>query len=372
MRTKLVLGLTVVGALAASAASADGIGRLDNATVSHWLQALLGKQGHRPGKHLKTSLGPRPYYLVNDMDEGPLKQKLLSCTEKDNHTSEFSIAHRGAPLQFPEHTQEAYLAGLRMGAGVMECDVAFTKDKELVCRHSQCDLHTTTNILAIPELAAKCTKPFTPYDAATDTAASATCCTSDISVDEYKSLCGKMDASDPKATTVEQYLGNTPRFRTDLYATCGTVLTHKESIALFASHGAKFTPELKTPSVPMPFDGFTQAQYAQKLVDEYKAAGIAPSRVFAQSFLYDDILYWIGAEPEFGKQAVYLDERVDTPEGYAAAVAGMDKLVKEGVKIVAPPATTPWPPSRPASTSSPGRWSARARWPRAATTTTRR
>lgn len=25
--------------------------------------------------------------------------------------------------------------------------VTFTKDKELVCRHAQCDLHTTTNIL---------------------------------------------------------------------------------------------------------------------------------------------------------------------------------------------------------------------------------
>ena len=25
--------------------------------------------------------------------------------------------------------------------------VTFTKDRELVCRHAQCDLHTTTNIL---------------------------------------------------------------------------------------------------------------------------------------------------------------------------------------------------------------------------------
>jgi len=41
-----------------------------------------------------------------------------------------------------------------MGAGIIECDVTFTKDRELVCRHSQCDLHTTTNILTVPELAA--------------------------------------------------------------------------------------------------------------------------------------------------------------------------------------------------------------------------
>jgi glycerophosphoryl diester phosphodiesterase len=48
-----------------------------------------------------------------------------------------------------------------MGAGILECDVTFTKDKELVCRHSQCDLHTTTNILATP-LAAKCSQQFAP------------------------------------------------------------------------------------------------------------------------------------------------------------------------------------------------------------------
>ncbi|WP_239649912.1 glycerophosphodiester phosphodiesterase family protein [Methylocucumis oryzae] len=57
-------------------------------------------------------------------------------------------------MQFPEHTEQSYKAGAKMGAGILECDVTFTKDKELVCRHSQCDLHTTTNILAT-DLAAK-------------------------------------------------------------------------------------------------------------------------------------------------------------------------------------------------------------------------
>ena len=48
-----------------------------------------------------------------------------------------------------------------MGAGIVECDVTFTKDKQLVCRHAQNDLHTTTNIPDTP-LAQKCTKGFTP------------------------------------------------------------------------------------------------------------------------------------------------------------------------------------------------------------------
>ncbi|TMP65107.1 glycerophosphodiester phosphodiesterase, partial [Pseudoalteromonas sp. S1609] len=105
----------------------------------------------------------------------------------------FSIGHRGAPMQYPEHTKESYIAAARMGAGIVECDVTFTNDKELVCRHSQCDLHTTTNILAIPELAAKCSEPFTPANSNSGTPASAKCCTSDISLAEFLTLEGKMD-----------------------------------------------------------------------------------------------------------------------------------------------------------------------------------
>ena len=41
--------------------------------------------------------------------------------------------------------------------------MTFTKDGELVCRHDQCDLHTTTNILLTP-LAKKCTKGFSPAE----------------------------------------------------------------------------------------------------------------------------------------------------------------------------------------------------------------
>ena len=75
-----------------------------------------------------------------------------------------------------------------MGAGVIECDVTFTKDRQLVCRHSQCDLHTTTNILSVPALAAKCTQAFSPADPATGKKASAKCCTSDITLAEFRQL----------------------------------------------------------------------------------------------------------------------------------------------------------------------------------------
>ena len=42
-----------------------------------------------------------------------------------------------------------------------------------------------------------------PYNHSVDAYASATCCTSDITLAEFKTLCGKMDASDSSATTVE-------------------------------------------------------------------------------------------------------------------------------------------------------------------------
>eukprot|EP00755_Sulcionema_specki_P017618 Sspe_Gene.64828::Locus_38401_Transcript_1_1_Confidence_1.000_Length_960::g.64828::m.64828/K01126/E3.1.4.46, glpQ, ugpQ; glycerophosphoryl diester phosphodiesterase len=164
-------------------------------------------------------------------------------------------------MQFPEHTKESYIAAARMGAGILECDVTFTKDKELVCRHAQCDLHQTTDILLTP-LAAKCREPFTP--ASDGKSANAKCCTSDITLAEFRTLKGKMDGFDQTATTVEQYVrGGTAGWRTTLYESRGTLMTHRESIELFKKLDAKMTPELKAPEVTMPFDGFTQEDYAR-------------------------------------------------------------------------------------------------------------
>lgn len=288
-------------------------------------------------KHNNTSiqLGPRPLFLINDMDESALKKKLQSCINRPVKKTDFSIGHRGAPLQFPEHTKESYEAAAKMGAGIMECDVTFTKDKQLVCRHSQCDLHTTTNILATP-LANKCSQNFSPFDSVSGKAASANCCTSDITLAEFKTLQGKMDAFNPKATTVDEYLKGTASWRTDLYADRGTLLTHAESIQLFKKLGVKMTPELKSASVVMPYEGtYTQAMYAQQMIDEYKAAGVKARDVWPQSFDIQDIRYWINNEPAFGKQAVYLDDANSIADLPTASELQM--YADEGFKIVAPP-----------------------------------
>ena len=281
-------------------------------------------------------VGQRPYFLTADMSPGPLKDKLQSCANGPFMRTDFSIGHRGAALMFPEHTKESYEAAARMGAGIVECDVTFTKDKALVCRHAQNDLHTTTNILATP-LAAKCTKAFTPHDPVANTPASAECRTSDITLTEFKTLRGKMDAANVKAKTVAEYMAGTANWRTDLYSgpTSGTLMTHAESIALFTQLGVKMTPELKSASVSMPFDGFSQESYAQKMIDEYKAAKVPASQVFAQSFNKNDVLYWIKNEPAFGKQAVFLDsanKAADLP-----TLAQLQSYKADGIQIVAPP-----------------------------------
>ncbi len=305
------------------------------------------RHGYTPSVSQAIQLGPRPFFLVEDMQPSALKQKLQQCAKGPFRKSDFSIGHRGADLQFPEHTKESYVAAARMGAGILECDVTFTKDKELVCRHAQNDLHTTTNILATP-LAAKCKRPFTPavFDANGNllAPASAECRTSDITLAEFKTLRGKMDASNPLARTVAEYLGGTPNFRTDLYAgpTSGTLMTHKESIALFKKLGAKMTPELKSASVPMPYDSdgdgvgdYTQEDYAQQMIDEYKAMGVRARDVWAQSFDIRDVRYWVANEPAFGKQAVYLDD-ANTPAELPGA-AELQGYKDEGINIVAPP-----------------------------------
>jgi glycerophosphoryl diester phosphodiesterase len=284
-------------------------------------------------KDSNIQVGVRPFFLVEGMDNSRLKEKLQRCENGPFRRSTWSIAHRGAPLQFPEHTKESYEAGARQGAGIVECDVTFTKDGELVCRHAECDLHTTTNIVAT-DLNNKCSVPWT------GAGSSPKCCTSDLTLDEFKSLRGKMDASNPSATTAEGFLGGTPDFRTNLYNSRGTLLTLRESIALNRKLGVKHTPELKegdAQRIMTVFGG--QENYAQAMIDEFKKAGVDPQDVFAQSFNKNDILYWIKHEPRFGRQAVYLDDIDPTvsPPLPRISLDELRELRRAGVQIIAPP-----------------------------------
>jgi glycerophosphoryl diester phosphodiesterase len=305
-------------------------------TASLCFMAAVGAQTAGSG----VELGARPALLVEDMRDGALKERLRACLQQPPRRTEFSIGHRGAGLVYPEHTLEAYEAGFRMGAGTLECDVTFTKDLALVCRHSQNDLATTTDILLTP-LASTCIEPFTPArlraDGSVRRAARAECRTSELTLAEFKTLQGKVDAFDPAAQTVAEFVAPSRPPRADLGPGIarGTLLTHAESIELFKRLGVRMTPELKAPSVRMPFNGFTREQYAQKLVDEYRAAGVPASAVVPQSFDGRDVEYWIEREPEFGARAALIDGTA-LPFG-APRARLLARYKASGINIWAPP-----------------------------------
>lgn len=338
MRTSIrtiAAGITVLVAFS-SAVHADRDERyLDNRHKDyHDGNSHYDRHGNKQDSS-SVQLGPRPFYLVEGMDEGKLKSRLEQCQDGPFYQSDFSIGHRGAPMQFPEHTKESYEAAARMGAGIIECDVTFTRDGELVCRHAECDLHTTTNIVAT-ELNNLCTVPYT------GAGSSPQCCASDLTLSQFRTLTGKMDAANPAATTAQGYLGGTANWRTDVYTGRGTLLTHAESIDLIKRLGGKFTPELKSGNPDRINAVFgSQGAYAQKLIDDYKAAGINPKDVWAQSFDKRDVMYWIQNEPCFGRQAVYLDDIDPTdanPDNdVPPTLAELQALRAQGVRIVAPP-----------------------------------
>ena len=276
-----------------------------------------------------VELGARPALLVADLPEGELKSRLQACLRDAPRRTAFSIGHRGAGLVFPEHTLEAYEAAYRMGAGTLECDVTFTRDLELVCRHAQNDLATTTDILLTP-LASTCITPFTPArlraNGEVRRPAHAECRTSELTLAEFKTLRGKVDAFDPAAQTAAEFVAPPRAQRPDLGAGLerGTLLSHAESIALFKRLGVRMTPELKEATVRLPFNGITREQLAQRLIDDYRSAGVPPSDVFPQSFHRRDVEYWIQHEPEYGERAVLVANAFFAPRprrlrGYKAA-----------------------------------------------------
>lgn len=111
--------------------------------------------------------------------------------------------------------------------------------------------------------------------------------------------------------------------------------THKESIEIISAKNGKFTPELKSPQVEMPFMGtFSQEDYAMKMIQEYIDAGVPPENVWPQSFNHDDVFFWV-ANTDYGAQAVALDGDYDKPDVELRSF--FERLEEGGVNYVAPP-----------------------------------
>ena len=215
-----------------------------------------------------------------------IKDSLDTCGNNTLAQNDMSIGHRGAAMVAPEHTMASYKLAADMGAGFIECDVAITKDQHLVCRHSQCDLHTTTDILkgAHSDLADKCSVPFTAATAA-PTNAAVRCCTYDFTIAELETLCMTMDEStNSQATTAAEYTVGAPSWRSDVMVAdeCHKIVRHQDMAAWLIETGHNAIPELKDTHVAetvtfLTSVGMTKETFANKLTDELKAAGFTNS-----------------------------------------------------------------------------------------------
>jgi glycerophosphoryl diester phosphodiesterase len=293
----------------------------------------------RDDERENIQVGPRPFYLVDGMDNSALKSQLLSCKDEPVHRTNFSIGHRGAALQFPEHTKESYQAAARMGAGIVECDVTFTGDGTPPCPERPGD----DNQYPADAARLRVHQAVHPGDLRRRrhmlTPASAECRTSELTVQEFKSLRGKMDSFNPAARTPQEFQGGVPSWRTEVNTGRG----------LNERNGVKHTPELKEgdPAViARVFGG--QAQYAQRFADELRDAGVDPKDAFSQSFNVNDILYWIN-HTHYGQQATFLVDYDDVANNIllfdttgrqlvsrAEQLAFFRQLRRAGVQIVAP------------------------------------
>jgi glycerophosphoryl diester phosphodiesterase len=65
------------------------------------------------------------------------------------------VAHRGASLQAPENTMEAYRLGVEMGADAIELDVHLSQDGELVVIHDETVDRTTDGTGAVRSMTLK-------------------------------------------------------------------------------------------------------------------------------------------------------------------------------------------------------------------------
>ncbi len=68
--------------------------------------------------------------------------------EKKSFARPIVIAHRGASGYLPEHTLEAYIRGMELGADFVEPDLVMTKDGVLVARHEN-EISETTNVAEV-------------------------------------------------------------------------------------------------------------------------------------------------------------------------------------------------------------------------------
>ncbi len=87
------------------------------------------------------------FYSCDDTDDSSKENPITQEAVKP-----LIIAHRGAQSILPEHTIEAYLKAIELGADYIEPDLVMTKDSVLVARHEPF-MSGTTNVADLSEFA---------------------------------------------------------------------------------------------------------------------------------------------------------------------------------------------------------------------------
>tara|TARA_B100000945_G_scaffold103828_1_gene82042 strand:+ start:139 stop:879 length:741 start_codon:yes stop_codon:yes gene_type:complete len=161
---------------------------------------------------------------------------------------------------------------------------------------------------------------------------------SDITLKEFKSLCGRADRIDLRAVAVDQYLRDRPPLHPGItQAECGTLLSHKESISLIGKRGRKYIPELKKmDAVSLRAMGLSLEQYADLLLEEYRNLEVEASTVFPQSFDLRVVDHWLTRHPDYANNVIFLDGRGRNPL-FLPSRRDMDELFRRGLRYIAPP-----------------------------------
>lgn len=89
-------------AMALAVAATAGFGSVASAGDGGRSQTSPGDNRDQWRSDESVQLGPRPFYLVEGMDDSELKDRLMECRDGQFYRTDFSIGHRGAALQFPE------------------------------------------------------------------------------------------------------------------------------------------------------------------------------------------------------------------------------------------------------------------------------
>jgi glycerophosphoryl diester phosphodiesterase len=283
-----------------------------------------------------VDLGERTWFLADKLWLGDssleedaftkdVRQELHCMMAKDNCHGPFSpgasaIAYRGSSLDHPDHTEQGYLAAIRMGAGSIHCEAVFNKDGDLYCRSDVCDLAYTTDILTNPDhqcLADKCTKPF-------QEGIGAECCATDFTSEELGLLCAtsEMEKKLTQAVSVDQYL-SLPSWKQDktIAKVCPRVLKHADFISLAVDNNVTMVSELLDRNYSAA--GITSKEEAARVfIKEYQDMAIEASHVHPQSTSQEHVETWL-TETVYANAVIRFDE------------SALDADIEETVQVLA-------------------------------------